>query len=268
MQVLAADDNRRACAGEATGLPKELRSAMNSRKIIPRILYLVVFALMASIVIVPAARAAGAPIPSHVNQTMANILSGARKSWHADAIITSVEMKWYPTDDLEGANTMHWLEIQANSPSTGARRYFYIGAPYDGKVVDEPVDRDSSTIDHALPPSIKLDLPDAIAFLRHAGLKDQLFFVKLVMVGAANTQPLAAWTIASLADRSLFPIALDAQTGKIIPWVRAYNPPPFTDAQMRAAWNQVLHPPSSNGNNAQKNLDCFMAVQEFGFCGN
>jgi len=111
-------------------------------------------------------------------------------------------------------------------------------------------------------------LPDAIAFLRHAGLKDQLFFVKLVMVGAANTQPLAAWTIASLADRSLFPIALDAQTGKIIPWVRAYNPPPFTDAQMRAAWNQVLHPPSSNGNNAQKNLDCFMAVQEFGFCGN
>ena len=84
-------------------------------------------------------------------------------------------------------------------------------------MADEPPDHDSSTIDHALPASIKLDLPEAIAYLRHVGLKDRLFFVKLVIVGAANTQPRAAWTIASLAHPGLFPIALDAQTGKIIP---------------------------------------------------
>ena len=37
---------------------------------------------------------------------------------------------------------------------------------------------------------------------------------------------------------------------------------------MRAAWDQVLHPPTSGSNNAQQHLDCFMAVQEFGFCAN
>jgi hypothetical protein len=212
------------------------------------------------------ALAQGTPIPGNINATMARILATARKSWHADAIVTSVEMKWYPTDDLDAPDVMHWLVIAVNSPSTGARRFYDIGKPYDGEIDDSPPDHDSSTIDHALPASIKLDLPQAITFLRHAGLKDRLFFVKLVMVGAANTQPLAAWTIASLADSSLFPIALDAQTGKIIPWVRAYNPPPFTDAQMRAAWEQVLHPPKPGSNNAQQHLDCFMAVQEFGFC--
>ena len=149
----------------------------------------------------------------------------------------------------------------------GAALFLYRGASA-GTVVDEPPDPSGSTIDHALPASIKIDLPQAIAFLRHVGLKDRLFLVTLQMVGAANTQPLAAWTIASLADRSLFPLALDAQTGKVIPWVRAYNPPPFTDKQMYDAWNQVLHPPKPGPNPAQQHLDCFMSVQEYGYCVN
>jgi hypothetical protein len=187
------------------------------------------------------ARAQGSPFPNNVNATMARILAAARKNWHADAIITSVEMKWYPTEDLDAPGVMHWLEIQVNSPSTSARRYFYVGKPYDGTVVDEPPDHDASTIDHALPASIRLDLPQALAYLRHVGLKDRLFFVKLEMVCAVNTQPLAAWTIAPLADPGLFPIILDVQTGKIPPWLRAYNPPLFTDQQMHDAWERVLH---------------------------
>jgi hypothetical protein len=227
-----------------------------------------VWAGIVSAASVQPACAQGTPIPSNVNATMARILDTARRSWHADAIITSLEMQWFPTDDVDAPGVMHWLGIEVNSPSTGARRYFYVGKPYDGNVVDQPPDRDSSTVDHALPAVIKLDLPQALAFLRHAGLKDRLFFVKLEMVGAANTQPLAAWTIASLADPGLYPIALDAQTGKVIPWVRAYNPPPFTDKQMRDAWQQVLHPPRPGSNNAQQHLDCFLSVQEFGFCVN
>ena len=209
------------------------------------------------------------PIPSNINATMASILATARKNWHADAILTSVDLKWYPDENVDDTKvTMHWLEIQANSPSTGARRYFYIGGTSAGTVVDEPPDQSSSTIDHALPASVKLDLPQAIAFLRRVGLKDRLFLVRLEMVGAANTQPLAAWTIASLADPNLFPLALDAQTGKVIPWVRAYNPPPFTDKQMHDAWQQVLHPPKPGPNNAQAHLECFMSVQEYGYCVN
>jgi hypothetical protein len=239
---------------------------MRSQYLVRFAFLVLVWAGIATAASVQPARAQGTPIPTNVNATMARILATARKSWHADAIITSVEMKWFPTDDLDAPGVLHWLEIQVNSPSTSARRYFYVGKPYDGNVVDEPPDHDSSTIDHALPASIKLDLPQALAFLRHVGLKDRLFFVKLVMVGAANTQPLAAWTIASLADPGLFPIALDAQTGKIIPWVRAYNPPPFTDKQIHDAWEQVLHPPKQGSNSAQQHLDCFMSVQEFGFC--
>ena len=235
--------------------------------------HLVRFALLALLwtgfIAVPAvqpAQAQGTPFPSNINATMARILATARKSWHADAIVTSVEMKWYPTDDLDAPGVMHWLEIQVNSPSTSARRYFYVGKPYDGMVTDEPPDHDSSTIDHALPASIKVDLPAAIAYLRKVGLKDRLVFVTLVMVGAAKTPPLAAWTIASLNDPNLFPLVLDAQTGKIISWVRAYNPPPFTDKEMYDAWQKVLNPPKPGPNNAQQHLDCFMAVQEFGFC--
>ena len=239
---------------------------MESRVLIRFALLGLLWAGLAAAPLVQTAQAQGTPIPGNINATMARILATARKNWHADAIITSVEMKWYPTDDLDAPGVMHWLEIQANSPSTGARRYFYVGKPYDGTVTDEPPDHDGSTIDHALPASIALDLPAAVAYLRKVGLKDRLSIVKLEMVGAANTQPLAAWTIASLADPGLFPIALDAQTGKIIPWVRAYNPPAFTDKQIHDAWEQVLHPPKPGSNNAQQHLDCFMAVQEFGFC--
>ncbi len=240
---------------------------MKLSQIIPRLMVLAVFFGFAGGMFISPGKAAGSPFPSNVNQTMSTLLATARKNWHPDAIITSVEMKWYPIDDLEGGNTLHWLEIQANSPSTGARRYFYVGQPYDGKITDEPPDHDSSTLNHALPPNIKLDLPQVIAFLHRSKIKDRLDFVKLQMVGAGNTMPLAAWTIASLSNPSLFPLTLDAQTGEVIPWVRAYNPPAFTDAQIRAAWNQMLHPPSPDGGGAQKNLDCFMAVQEFGFCG-
>jgi hypothetical protein len=100
--------------------------------------YLVRFALLASLwagiaaaPTVQPARAQGTPYPANVNATMARILATARKSWHADAIITGVEMKWYPTDNLDAPGVMHWLEIQVNSPSTSARRYFYVGKPYD-----------------------------------------------------------------------------------------------------------------------------------------
>jgi hypothetical protein len=241
---------------------------MRSRHLVRFAFLVLVWAGIAAVTPVQPAWAQGTPIPNNVNATMARILATARKSWHADAIVTSVEMKWFPTDDLDAPGVMHWLEIQVNSPSTGARRYFYVGKPYDGTMVNEPPDHDGSTIDHALPAIINLDLPQALAYLRHAGLKDRLFFVKLEMVGAANTQPLAAWTIASLADPGLFPIVLDAQTGKIIKWERAYNPPPFTDKDIYAAWQKVLHPLKPGPNSAQQHLDCFMSVQEFGFCVN
>jgi hypothetical protein len=71
-----------------------------------------------------------------------------------------------------------------------------------------------------------------------------------------------------MVDPGLFPIALDALTGKIIPWVRAYNPPPFTDKQMHDGWERVLDPPKPGSNNAQQHLECFLSVQEFRFCVN
>ncbi len=214
------------------------------------------------------AATAGSPYPSHVNATMDDVLAKARKTWQPDAIVTTVEMQWYPRDELDETKVQHWLAITLNSPSNGARRYAYVGGPYAGTIVDMPPDKDSSTIDHALP-DFKFDLPQAIDFIRHAGLKDRLFFVKLEMVGAANTPPIAAWTIASLSSSSLYPIALDAQTGAIIPWQRAYNPPPFTDTQMRAAWDKVLNRNQpARPSDANQHLDCFLSIQEFGFCVN
>ena len=143
---------------------------MESRVLIRFALLGLLWAGLAGAPLVPPAQAQGTPLPSNINATMARILAIARKNWHPDAIITSVEMKWYPTDDLDAPGVMHWLEIQANSPSTSARRYFYVGKPYDGTVTDEPPDHDGSTIDHALPASIALDLPAAVAYLRKVGL--------------------------------------------------------------------------------------------------
>jgi hypothetical protein len=234
----------------------------------PRFLVLV-FLLAAGCGMAPSSphtEAANSPFPSHVSATMDDVLAKARKNWQSDAIVTTVEMQWYPQDERDESKVQHWLAITLNSPSNGARRYVYVGGPYAGQIVDMPPDKDGSTIDHALP-DFKFDLPQAIEFIRHAGLKDRLFFVKLEMVGASGTPPIAAWTIASLSDSSLFPLALDAQTGAIIPWKRAYNPPPFTDVQMRAAWDQVLNRNQpAHQNNANKHLECFMAIQEFGFC--
>jgi hypothetical protein len=74
---------------------------MRSPRLVRFAFLVMVWAGIASAASVHPARAQGTPIPNNVNATMARILATARKSWHGDAIITSVEMKWYPTADLD-----------------------------------------------------------------------------------------------------------------------------------------------------------------------
>jgi hypothetical protein len=211
--------------------------------------------------------AAGSPYPSHVNTIVNNILAQERKTWRKDAVATLVEMQWYPQYEPDETKVQHWLAMTLYSPSNGAGRYLYVGGPYDGQVVDTPPEKNTRAFHVALP-DFKFDLPQAIDFIRRQGLKDRLSSVKLEMVGAAGTTPIPAWTISSFSASSLYPIVLDAQTGAVIPWQRAFNPPPFTDEEMRAAWDRVLNrnQPKPSDPHALSPFDCVAIIQQGGDC--
>ena len=117
-------------------------------------------------------------------------------------------------------------------------------------------------------PEFKLDLPDAIALIRRAGLKDSLNSLELRMVGAAHTTPLAAWMIATRGAKTLYPIPVDAQTGAVIPWQRVFDPPQWTDAQMKAAWDRVLNrnQPKPYDPYARDPGECVIEIIQVGHC--
>jgi hypothetical protein len=216
--------------------------------------------------------AAGPNYPSHVSDTMNSVIAKARKTWRRDSVVNSIALQYYPADTTN-PNVIYWLAIRLVSPSNGASRVVQVGGPMDGDINDSPAPRDPAwRSDPRLQsfqthiPDFKIDLPEAIAVVRHVGLKDRLFSVELDMVGATGTTPLPAWEIRVFGAKSLYPLPVDAQTGAILNWKRVYDRPTWTDAEMKAIWDRLLNrnqpPPQNHGGLSP--WECVAQIQEIG----
>lgn len=198
------------------------------------------------------------------NPYLKMLLNDARQKWRKDAIITQVQ--------LEGVqNVAGWLGVELYSPSNGGIMNVEVGGPNNG--AETYAQATAANGIHALttplPTGVSVDLPDAIASIRKAGLNGPLGASYLGMAGASGTQPILAWTIhVSSGSFIEAPIFVDATTGKFIPWQRAMDPPDGTDAQIAAAWNAFFHRNQNSGQGqgldspAYKAMECVVIAQE------
>jgi len=182
--------------------------------------------------------------PSNFPATYKAVLAGARDKWVKDAVVTRV--------DVQAAYgiSQAWLTFDLFSPSTGGHMIYTAGGPQNGHSsfgYIAPINRDR--VGTPLPPSLSLDLRDAIAAVRKAGLKGQMGPIHLDMVGASGTPPIAVWSIRVAGGPIMVPLFVDAQSGKFVPWQRASDPPNGSDVQLRDIWNRLLNrnqtPPNS-----------------------
>jgi hypothetical protein len=159
------------------------------------------------------------------------LLEDAHKRFRKDAVITRIE--------LQGAAGIAWLGVGLYSPSNGAILSVQVGGPNNGAY------RQSRTapgnVSAGLPTDFKVDLPDAVVALRGAGWSGGLGPMYLGMVGASGTPPILAWTLRVTGGPMMFPVFIDAQSGELIAWQRAMDPPNGSDAQLKAIWDKLLN---------------------------
>ena len=198
--------------------------------------------------------------PAHVSATLNAVLDQAHKTFRKDAVIYMVE--------VQGVPSLYWLQISLFSPSNGATLTVWVGGPSNGQFSVGMVNPDERfRVPAALTPNFNIDLPDAMAILRKAGLKGSLGVTRLVWAGASGTPPVLAWSIRVAGGPIMFPLFVDAKDGKVLSWQRAMDPPNASDAQLRAAWDTLLHrnqPP--NGPRAKDPWECVAEIQETGNC--
>jgi hypothetical protein len=242
----------------------QLRGEMRSGRILSRSVILLAAAFVVSL---PGQQiqTGGNGIPK-ANPYLKMLLNDARQKWRKDAIITKVQ--------LEGVqNVAGWLGVELYSPSNGGIMNVEVGGPNNG--AETYAQATAANGIHALtaplPPGVNVDLPDAIASIRKAGLNGPLGASYLGMAGASGTAPILAWTVhVSSGGFIEAPIFVDASSGKFIPWKRAMDPPNGSDAQIAAAWNALFHR-NDNQNSGQgeginspayKAMECVAMIQE------
>jgi hypothetical protein len=65
----------------------------------------------------------------------------------------------------------------------------------------------------------------------------------------------------------MFPLFINTEDGKAIPWRRAMNPPGGSDAQIRAAWDRLTNrvqpqsPGGGGGGRMMSPMECVVAIQ-------
>jgi hypothetical protein len=210
----------------------------------------------------------GAVYPSHVSATMATVLAGARKQWKKDAEINRIELQWYPPQ-VPDASRAYWLRFEIYSPSIRSTCRVNVGGPINGNTFcGNPNTNPIANSSTALPPSFNLDLPDFIAFVRHAGMGGPLGSVELRMAGATGTPSFPAWTISVVGGPAWAPLFVNALDGKVVAWQRAMDPPNGNDAQLADIYGIVLQNrgPAGGDNAAYKAMECVVEIQETGNC--
>ena len=200
------------------------------------------------------------------NPYLKMLLNDARQKWRKDAVITAVALEGVP-------NGAGWLGVQLYSPSNGGILNVEVGGPNNGaeSFAQATAANGIHALTAPLPTNVAVDLPEAIAAIRKAGLNGPLGASYLGMAGASGTQPILAWTVhVSSGSFIEAPIFVNATDGKFIPWKRAMDPPNGSDAQIAAAWNALFHrndnqnPGQGEGINspAYKAMECVAMIQE------
>jgi hypothetical protein len=215
----------------------------------------------------PVVGASAPQYPSHVNATMAAVLAESRRRGVTDAVVTEIELQWYPPRVPDSVKTFR-LKFSVYSPSTRIQCMADIGGPNSGNPFCGPPM--TGPIDRSLPPlpaSFNLDLPDFIAFVRHAGMQGPIQSLQLRMAGATGTPKFPAWVLQIPDGPARVPLFVNAQDGKLASWQRAMDPPSGSDEQLREVYGRVLHPsPPAHGNNGYDALECVVEIQQTGNC--
>ncbi len=215
----------------------------------------------------PAVIGTGAKYPAHVSATMAAVLAGARKQWKSDAVITHIDLQWYPPNVLDSAKA-YWLKFQIYSPSIRSTCWVNIGGPINGNTFCGAPDTNPNVASSpALPASINYDLPDVLAMVRKAGWGGPLGSVELRMIGATGTPILPGWVIEVVGGPAWVPLFVSAADGKVVSWQRAMDPPNGNDAQLAEVYGRLLHRNQLGSNDAgYKAMECVVEIQETGNC--
>ena len=186
-----------------------------------------------------------------------------------DAEINTIELQWYPPK-VPDSSRVYWLKFEIYSPSVRSTCWVNIGGPINGNTFcGNPNTNPIANSLTALPPSFNMDLPNVIAFVRHAGMGGPLGSVQLRMAGATGTPEFPAWTISVVGGPPWAPLFVNALDGKVVAWQRAMDPPNGSDAQIKAAWDSLLNrnkPAAGQGDAGYRAMDCVVQIQETGNC--
>jgi len=149
-----------------------------------------------------------ATVPSDVSARMNEVLAQAHKTWRKDAIVTQVDLQWYPQ---QLPTAQFGLVMRLYSPSNRMERTVTLGGPQDGSVLDLGRNLNDNSPTRPIP-DFKIDLPDAFVAASRAGVSGIMFSVRLAMIGAKGTPPILAWQFQPVEFRP-YPLPIDAQTG-------------------------------------------------------
>jgi hypothetical protein len=201
-------------------------------------------------------------MPSHVNEAREQVLEKAHKQWRRDAMVTEIKLQWSPQEKPE----KFWLLFRLFSPSNRHTAFITQGGEDDDAIVE---DRDVAIEDVKYMyeiPKFAIDLPDAIILMRKTGYTDTFSLVDLSVRKANEFEPVLAWVF-SLNSGKQFPFAVDAQTGKEVPWEHVMDRPP-TDKEMAESMQRWIHrndPPAAAGGGGGGG--CISGVQVmYGMC--
>lgn len=194
-----------------------------------------------------------------IKPSLNGVLEAARKNLK-DLVFTYIEIQGIPGN--------LWLQYHLYSPSTGAIVTGWAGGPSNGKYsVTNWKPHDAAQI--ALPIDFKVDFADAMAKLQSTGLKPVgLGVTRLEWTGATGTPQLLAWSISVGGNKSMGPMFVDAQSGALIPWQRAIDPPGGSDADIQAMRNAFQNHGQQPGqsNDSLKAMECVAGLQ-LGYVG-
>jgi hypothetical protein len=206
----------------------------------------------------PSVEAAGEGYPTHVVETLKAVLSQAIKNnFPKDGVVNYVE--------VQGIPGYYWLQVQLYSPSTGAMVTAWAGGPKNGQFFAS-FSKPHDPMQADLLAGLKVDFADAMANLRKAGLQGALGVTRLEWAGAHGTPNILAWSIRVAGGPIMFPLFIDAQTGKAIPWPRAMDPPNGSDEQLRAIWNRLLNPQPQPAGHKWDPVECMAEIAVTGSC--
>ncbi len=152
-------------------------------------------------------------LPARLARAARAVLPAARK-WRADAVLTGIEAQ---APDSGAPSDEYRVNYDFRSPSDGAGLKVATSASGEAAYTKLPPAGKSAT--RALPDSF-VDLPDAIAAAREAGMFGQLRLARLSPSTSGSRSGRPTWTIRPFAGDQAQVYYIDGLTGKLIPVAR------------------------------------------------